>query len=57
MRNEVLAYLKSDRQWSRDCRIGHARYERDVAAKQKRTRDQEFWQFVLDANGAVDVTT
>jgi len=46
---ELQAFLKSDRQWPRYCRIGHAKAQ---LARAKSDKDKAFWRAVLDANGS-----
>ncbi len=41
------AYLKSDRQWPRYCRIAHAEYQ---LKNSQSDSDRVFWQAVIDAN-------
>jgi hypothetical protein len=47
----VNEYLKQDRQWTRECRIDHARLKlRQCNALDVHGR--KFWLLVLEANGA-----
>lgn len=46
---QVDNYLKSERQWTRQCRIDHARLR---LSKAKTTQYVDFWQRVLNKLGA-----
>jgi hypothetical protein len=46
---ELEAFLKSDRQWPRYCRVRHAKMRLARATSEK---DKLFWRAVLDANGS-----
>lgn len=48
LKDEVQAYLKSDRQWFREQRIAHARFMLATATPARKP----FWRMVLAANGA-----
>lgn len=58
LKDEVQAYLKSDRQWFREQRIAHAQLMlAKVRAQQfhplvKKLNRIAFWRMVLAANGA-----
>lgn len=45
---KVLAYLKTTRQWNRQCRIGSAK----LSLEQAKPEDKWFWLQVLIALGA-----
>jgi hypothetical protein len=49
----VQVWLERDRQWSRHCRITHARLQMSLANKRP-DGDADFWLWsaVLEANGA-----
>lgn len=51
MQNNLIAYLKADRQWRRSERIGHATFKLTEATKAASPGDVLFWQRVLQANG------
>lgn len=44
---QLEEYLKQDRQWTRSCRVAHARYQLKHA---KTEQEREFWSAVLTAN-------
>lgn len=49
-RSEKLrTYLSQDRQWKREHRIAHARYQLGLASDDS---SRDFWKGVLRANGA-----
>lgn len=43
----VFDYIKNDRQWTRPCRLAHAKYQLRHAES---TEDQSFWKGVIRAN-------
>jgi hypothetical protein len=47
-KSKLQEYLEQDRQWTRPCRITHARLRLSTAAP----ADKQFWRDVLAANGA-----
>ena len=47
MSDRLIEYLKSDRQWTRRCRIAHAKYQKSAATTDD---DRHFWQLVIEAN-------
>jgi hypothetical protein len=49
--HDVQEYLRADRQWTRTCRLAHAKMQLSQA---KSPRDTDFWQRVIDANTVKD---
>jgi len=46
----VDEWCKHDRQWSRECRLGHARYQRNEAQSAKDWPAVKYWNAVVHRN-------
>lgn len=47
---DLQDYLESDRQWPRELRIGHAKYQMELSRLVDDKEQVKFWESVFDAN-------